>query len=81
MEEEYEECDKIHYGLKTVMTLIGVEESSNKALQVELTANTAATTTVQAGSVAVEQEPTASVASAFPATSIKLSSILKTKRK
>ena len=65
-------------GLKTVMALIGAEESSNKALQAELTANAAATPPAQAGSVNVEQKPTATVASAFPATNIKLSSILKT---
>ena len=65
-------------GLKTVMALLGAEESSNKALQAELTANAAATSTAQAGSVHVEQKPTATVASAFPATNIKLSSILKT---
>ena len=66
--------------LKTVMALIGAEESSNKALQAELTASTAATTAVQAGSASVSQTPAATIASAFPATQIKLNSILKTNK-
>ena len=44
-------------GMKTVMTLIGAEESSNKLLQTELTANTDATTTAQAGTVNVDRNP------------------------
>ena len=67
-------------GLKTVMALLGAEESSNKALQAELTVSTAATTAAQAGSASVSQKPAATVASAFPATQIKLSSILKTNK-
>ena len=43
--------------LKTVMALLGAEESSNKSLQAELTASTAATTAAQAGSASVSQKP------------------------
>ena len=59
-------------GLKTVMALLGAEESSNKALQAELTASTASTTATSGATA-----PKATVASTFPATQIKLSSILK----
>ena len=75
-EKKIKSAMKTTQGLKTVMALIGAEETSNKALQAELTANTATTTTAQAGS-AKGQKPTASVASAFLATSMKLNSILK----
>ena len=54
------------------MALLGAEESSNKALQAELTASTASTTATSGATA-----PKATVASTFPATQIKLSSILK----
>ena len=66
-------------GLKTVMVLLGAEECSNKALQTELTASTAATTAAVASSVKAK-EPSAIFASAFPATQIKLNSILRYKK-
>ena len=79
-EKKMKSAMKTPNGLKTVMALLGAEESSNKALQAELTASTAATTAVQAGSASVSQTPAATIASAFPATQIKLSSILKTNK-
>ena len=58
------------------MALIGAEESSNQALLAELTASAAANLNAQASSASAAQ-PAATIASAFPATQIKLSSILK----
>ena len=69
-------------GLKTVMTLLASEENSNKASQSELTAALAAkassaTTTTQEQPV----QATGSISSAYPATQIKLNSILKASKK
>ena len=58
-------------GIKTVMALLGAEVSSNKALQAEFTTSAAEAT--------VQPAVSATLASAFPATQIKLSSILKRK--
>ena len=58
-------------GLKTVMTLLGAEEISNKALQAELIASAAEAT--------VQPTVSATLASDFPATQTKVSGILKRK--
>ena len=55
-------------GLRTVMALLGAEDSSNKALQAE---STTSTTEATVPAVSETLDP------AFPATQVKLSSILK----
>ena len=65
------------------MAFLGAEESSNKVLQVELTTSCADASATQASSVTIanKQQQTSTsdtIASAFPATKIKLSNILRT---
>lgn len=77
---------KTHHALKTVMTLLTSKETSDKALQTELTVLTPVAQATQASSTNVTTQQyhtstTSSVSFAYPATQIRLNSILKANKR